>query len=158
VVSPGVVLPDRCVKCDAAAEGRRLVVTLRRTPAVPNLLSLVLFLIVPILWLRADEAEVEVGICRRHLARRRWTSALIACAVLASLGMIAVGAMLGAEYGYLLLAGLVLLPAAPIAIGLAGRFLTAARIEPRLVWIKGACPEYLARVPERNAGEHPPVR
>src|SRR4051794_1182427 len=30
VMSPDAVLPDRCVKCNAPAEGRRLLVTLRR--------------------------------------------------------------------------------------------------------------------------------
>ena len=64
--------------------------------------------------------------------------------------MIAVGVLRGAEFGYVLLAGIVLLFAAPIYMSLAGRLLTASRIEPRVVWIKGVCPEFLATLPERR--------
>ena len=64
--------------------------------------------------------------------------------------MIAVGVVRGAEDGYVLLAGIVVLFAAPIYMSVAGRLLSASRIEPRIVWIKGVCPEFLATLPERK--------
>jgi hypothetical protein len=36
---------------------------------------------------------------------------------------------------------------------LGGRLLSATRIEPRLIWIKGVCEDYLSSLPERNHHE-----
>ena len=76
VLSPGSVLPDRCVKCNAPAYGQRLLVTLRHSPTGANAISLILFLIIPVLWLQSYQAEVEVGICPKHLYRVRKNRAL----------------------------------------------------------------------------------
>ena len=153
VVSPDAVLPDRCVKCNAPAEGRRLYIALRRSHSGTTLIQLVLLLVFSIFWLTADEAEIEVGICHRHMRRVRLWSALGGCLIVASIGMIVAGVVLGAEYGYLLLTGIVLLLSAPAYISLGGRLLSATRIEPRLIWIKGVCEEYLYSLPERNHHE-----
>jgi hypothetical protein len=150
VMSPEAVLPDRCVKCNAPAEGQRLVVSLAWGPSSSNLFQLAIFCIFSVLWLSSYRAEVEVGICRRHRTGVRRNSALLACGIVAGLAMIAVGVLRGAEYGYVLLAGIVVLFSAPISMSVAGRLLTASRIEPRIVWIKGVCPEFLATLPERS--------
>jgi hypothetical protein len=151
VLSPEAVLPDRCVKCNAPANGQRHRVTLTWSHPATNLIQLALFCVFSVLWHSSHSAEIEVGICRRHLSRLRRKSALGGCLLVASLGMIAAGAIRGAEYGYVLLGGIVLLLASPIYLSLAGRLLTATRIEPRLIWIKGVCLEYLAELPERES-------
>ena len=73
VMSPEAVLPDRCVKCNNPADGRRHVVSLSWSPSSTNLFQLVIFWMFSVLWMRSRRAEVEVGICRRHLSwvRRR---------------------------------------------------------------------------------------
>ena len=124
VVSPDAVLPDRCVKCNAPAEGLRLTVTLRRTHAGTTMIQLVLLVVFSIFWLTAHEAEIEVGICHRHMRRVRLWAALGGCFIVASIGMIVAGVVLGAEYGYVLLTGIVLLLSAPAFISLGGRLLT----------------------------------
>ena len=151
VISPETVLPDRCVKCNAPAAGHRLVVKLKSGHTRANLIHLVLFLIFPILLLSSSQAEVEVGVCRRHLSRLRRTSAIGGCVIVASLGLIVGGLAFWLDYWPVLAAGIVLLLAALIVMSLTGRLLTAARIEPRLVWIKGVCPEYLSSLPERGS-------
>jgi hypothetical protein len=150
VTSPEVVLPDRCVKCNTPTEGQRLVITLRRSHAGTNLMQILFFLAFSILWVQSDVAEIEVGICRRHMRRVRLWSTLSGCLIAASIGMIVAGVALGAEYGYLLLAGIVLLISAPIYMSLGGRLLSAPRIEPHRIWVKGVCEEYLSSLPERN--------
>jgi hypothetical protein len=100
------------------------------------LIQLVLLLVFSIFWLTADEAEIEVGICHRHMRRVRLWAALGGCLIVASIGMIVAGVVLGTEYGYLLLTGIVLLLSAPAYMSLGGRLLSATRIEPRLIWIK----------------------
>ena len=87
------------------------------------------------------------------MRRVRLWSALGGCLIVASIGMIVAGVVLGAEYGYLLLTGIVLLLSAPVTMSLGGRLLSATRIEPRLIWIKGVCEEYLSSLPERNRHE-----
>jgi hypothetical protein len=150
VMSPEAVLPDRCVKCNAPADGQRLVVSLTWSPSTSNLIQLAILFMFSVLWRSSYRAEVEVGICRRHFWRVRRNSALGACGIVAGLAMIAISVWRGAEYGYVLLAGIVVLFAAPICMSAAGRLLSASRIEPRIVWIKGACPEFLATLPERT--------
>ena len=152
MVCPEGTLPDRCVKCDAPADGRTRTVRLRWRDTGTTLLVLVLLLFVPLVFSRAYWADVEVGVCRRHLDRLRLVGVSRACVLLAGFGMIAAGVALGAEYGYLLLAGVVVVAAAPIYLSMTGNSVTASRIEPRLVWVKGVCPEYLAKLPRRTAG------
>lgn len=151
VMSPEAVLPDRCIKCDAPADGRRLVVSVSWTGTGTKLLEVALFLVLSVFAHQESRAEIEVGICRRHLRGHRVRSWLAGVIVVFSLGLIVTGIAMGSEFGYALLAGIVMLLATPIYLGLACRLLSAARIESRLVWIKGACPAFLARFPERRA-------
>ena len=125
-------------------------VTLRSSPAGASLLALAIFSLTSILRLSSYEATVEVGICRRHLGRVRLASGLCTIAVATSLAMIVAGVALGIEYGTLWLAGIVGLLAVPVLASLGGRLVGATRIEEGRVWVKGACPAFLAEFPEKR--------
>jgi hypothetical protein len=80
VAAPGAELPDRCVKCNAPAGGRRLKRTLYyHHPAIYLLLlcNLIIFAIVALIVRK--RAVLQIGLCEHHLARRNTTCSRAGC-------------------------------------------------------------------------------
>ncbi|MEX2560535.1 MAG: hypothetical protein WD403_11505 [Pirellulales bacterium] len=153
VMRRDAVLPDLCIKCNLPAGGRRLMRTLYwHHPLV--YLSLLLWVlcgplpfIVLALALRR-KAKVAIGVCTRHLARRRrailigWTASLLGIALFVA-GVLQSGDLAG----LLILAG-VLLVLCGVVYGVSiAAVISPKRIEAEYVFIKRAGPEYLAQFP-----------
>ena len=147
VMAPDAVLPDRCVKTDLPANGRTADITLLwHEPGWYWLL--VLNPIVYMAVTRAVGTRVIVTVPVTHAtlsaSRRSWwlTLALFA-AGLAS--WLAAALLVRAELFWL---GVVVMALAIPVYLLGARFIRVRRLEGERVWIAGASPNFLARLPE----------
>jgi len=159
VVRKGSSLPDRCVKCNAPADGLRL-----RTKLYwhhPELYFLLVFSFAAGLGLLAyvivrlvviEMAEFQIGVCRRHLRRRHIALAVGFLAPLASIAAIASCAaadMRGREISVAALGICWALPFVGPAVGLFFAVIVwPKKIDADFAWVKGVCREYLAELPQ----------
>ena len=159
----GAVLPDRCLKCNAPAEGRPFK---RSLSWASPYWALSIFLIGPILFIVvyvivSRRGNVSVGLCPRHRKKRSRAIALGWLAALAGIGcMIATGIasdfitpfgislnlFLSIGIGF----GIVLLLAGIIGGAVCSKILVAARIDKNFIWLSKVSPEYLASFPDRT--------
>lgn len=149
-------LPERCVVCNAPASGRPL----RRRLAwhAPGWYLLVLFnlLVYAIAALVVrKKADIRVGLCEAHRARRRTWMAVAWLLTLAAVILPFLLAIISADAG--LVGMLLILPLILIAglIGILGtRVVYARRIDSTFAWIGGVSPEFLAALPEWTGPSH----
>lgn len=149
VVQKGAALPDRCIRCNAPAEGRRM---RRQLYWHHPMLYCLHFLGGPIVYALAavcvrQQATIDIGICRRHSAAR--TRSIVACwlIALASLTVIVIDIERGNP---LPLVGLLALLAFLLDLCYAARLsrlIVADRIDADYAWIKKVDPAYLAELP-----------
>ena len=140
--------PDRCVKCNAPANGFRLKRVLYWQHPAYYLLLLcnVLILLIVVLIVR-KKAVLHIGLCEVHRKQRK--IALIAC-WMGMLGGVAI--MIGSaliQSGWLALAGVVIFLAGAVWGILKGRTIAATKIDKENVWVSGVCHEFLDQLPER---------
>lgn len=147
VMAPDAVLPDRCVKTDLPANGRTAdVMLLWHEPALYWLL--LLSPIVYLLMVRALGTRVVVTVPVRDetlaAAHRAWrlTLALLAAGAAA---WVAAAVLSRAELFWFGVAAMAL--AVPVYL-LGARFIRVRRLEGERVWIAGASPNFLARLPD----------
>jgi hypothetical protein len=153
VVRKGGILPDRCIKCNAPAAGIRNGRTLYwHSPWLYLLLfaGLLPFLIVAAIV--QHKIQLQVGLCRRHRSRRRW---MMACGALSVVGGIALMIEIAgrprlavdlSRFG--IIGGFLMIFAGAACAYYADRLVTPRRIDEQFAWIRGACREYLAELPE----------
>ena len=147
--------PDRCVKCNAPADGYRL----RRTLYWHNPLLFLLILIAVLLYfivaiIVRKNMRVEFGLCAAHRqARNRalivgWVVALAGIGAVV-FGVTRMGGMQGdAQMGAIaMIAGLVVFLAGTIYGITKRQTLTPNRIDDRFAWLKGAGYEFLVTLP-----------
>jgi len=150
VMNKAATLPDRCVKCNTPAQGRRLKRNLYwHSPYLYLLvlLNLLIYLIVAIIVRK--RAKIEIGICDRHLAQRRTA---IAIGWLLGLGGPAlVIASIANSSGGVALLGLLLFIVGLIVGAVKGPVVSAKRIDEEVIWVKGVCRPYLDTLPEWTA-------
>ncbi len=152
VMSQGAGLPDRCVKCNAPANGQRLLRKLYwHSPYIylVILLNLIIYAIVAIIVRK--KARVEIGLCDAH-RRQRWLAIGLGWLLgLSGLVLVIVGFAPGGSAGVVVL-GLVAFIAGLVLGVVKGPVISAKRISPQFVWIKGVCPAYLETLPEWRDG------
>ncbi|MGH7134576.1 MAG: hypothetical protein ACREHD_02485 [Pirellulales bacterium] len=146
VMWKGATLPDRCVYCNAPANGRRLKRTLYWHHPLIFLVILagVLVYVIVALIVR-KKAVVSIGLCDRHYRRRlqailAWWLITFACAALLWYGI-------RSSQGWaILVAVLVFLANLFFAVALTLP-VSPARIDDHYVWIKKIGRDYLAEFP-----------
>ena len=146
VMTKDATLPDRCVKCDAPANGFRLRRQLSWHHPALFLLLFVAWLIYFILAMALRKrATVHLGLCQEHYQRRRNFLAVgfaMLCLTFVSVPLAfvweypAVGAL--ALFGFL---------TSIIWLAFAARVVTVKKIDDRFVWLSGVNENYLARFP-----------
>jgi GYF domain 2 len=147
VMSQNESLPDRCVKCNRPVNGQRLARKLYWYPLYIYLLVLLTGLLGAIVALIVRKrARVKIGICNTHLLQRRIALAIGWMGSLAGIGLL-IG---GVKYGRasLILIGLFLFLGALIYGVAKAPVVSANRIDPKYVWLKGVCRQYLDTLPE----------
>jgi hypothetical protein len=155
VVRKGSSLPDRCIKCNAQAGGLRKQLTLYwHSPWLYTLVILQLLIYIVVSLIVRQKIVLPTGICRRHLARRRWAIFLAWLLFFGGLGATILGGCLmdnrqRQAFGLTVLWGGAIVMVGGVIYGVvASRLLWAKRIDPYFAWLKGACPEYLAELPD----------
>jgi hypothetical protein len=140
-------MPDRCVRCNAPANGYRLKRQLYWHPPAYYLLILISILVYAIVAICIrKKARIHIALCETHRAVRKWT--MISCwlAAVLGLGAIIVGAAnengLVAVIGILLMLGGLIWGVAKVPT------VSAAKIEKDFVWVKGGGREFLDDLPE----------
>jgi hypothetical protein len=140
-------LPDRCVRCNAPANGYRLKRKLYWHPPGYYLLIFVGLLIYLIIALCVrKKALVHVGLCEKHRAQRKWIIAGSWLAVL--LGFVMMIGGLSEDSGAVSLSGVVLLLVGVVFGILKGPVVSVVKIDNEFVWLKGPGEDYLAQMPE----------
>jgi hypothetical protein len=145
-VRNGAVLPDRCLKCNAPAEGYQFSRSLawhRPIWYVLILISLLLYVLVYffVRW----KAKVTVGVCPRHRRRRTRAIALGWLTALAGIGTIIAAASLPDGPNSIgIVAGIIAVAGGIIGGMLGSRIFVVNRIDKEYVWLSHVSPEYLA--------------
>lgn len=145
VVHETATLPDRCLKCNQPADGKRVRQTFRWHSPVYYLLVLAGLLIYFVVALIVRQnATVEYGLCQRHFSQRRMFQ--ISSWSLLALSVIGFIAAVGVGEGWLALFGLLALVAAAV-FGTLSQFVTVDKIDKGYVWLKKIDLEYLRQFP-----------
>ena len=147
VVRKGAELPDRCLKCNAPAEGYRFSRSLSWTKSAWMfliLVNVVVFLLV--YFLVRKTARVTVGLCPRHRKARNRAIARGWLMALAGIVIVVAGAPLP-EPGVIICAiGGFCLVITGLIFGLFGsRVLIPIKIDKHAVWLARVSPQYLAQ-------------
>jgi hypothetical protein len=140
--------PDRCVKCNAPADGFRLKRVLYwQHPAYYLLLLINLVVLLIVVLIVRKKAVLRIGLCAKHRTQRQhavtigWSGALGGLA-LAGIGGIAF------KSGWLALVGIIVFLVAAIYGGVRGPVISAAKITKENAWVKGVHHDFLADLPE----------
>ena len=142
-------MPDRCVKCNAPANGFRLKRQLYwHHPGIYVLVVISILIYAIVALIVRKKAVLHIGLCTAHRTQRKWTIA--SCWLGALLGLVASGAGIGGAGWAVGLAGVVVLFVALIVGAVRGTVVSAAKIDKGIVRVKGVCPGFLASLPEWN--------
>lgn len=149
VMHKQAVLPDRCVKSNEPANGRRL----RRNlywhhPAIylTILISLLIYIILALILQK--RARIDIGLSDRWFRKRRRGILIAWLLFLVGVVLIVVGCASSAPHaGWAIPVGLALALFAAIYGLIAARLVVPARITNEYVWLKGVHPDFLATLP-----------
>jgi len=147
VMRLGSDMPERCVSCNAPAQGAKLKRQLSWHPPAYYLLifaGLLVYIIVAIIV--AKKAVIHIGLCSRHRSQRRLAIAYCCFGVMA--GLILFFGGLADGNGWVAMVGIVLLISGAVVGVWKGTIVSAAKMDREFVWVKGACEAYLAELPE----------
>jgi hypothetical protein len=140
--------PDRCVKCNASANGFKLKRVLYwHHPAYYFLLLCNLLVLLIVVLIVRKKAVLHIGLCDAH--RKQRTLGIIICWVgmLGGIALMITGGVL--ESGWVALIGV-----AGFFFGLIwgivkARTIAATKIDNDIVWVSGVGPAFLNDLPER---------
>ena len=150
VAARGMAFPDRCVKCNRPTGGQ----TLRRKLAWhPSWVFLFVFFGILIYFIVAvvlrKTMTVFPGICPAHRKRHRILLAVgLLCIFLSITVPILLGNFTGADWGLLVLSGVMATLFASVFTILATRFVSPAKIDDEYAWIKTTGLEFRQSLPE----------
>ena len=140
--------PDRCVKCNAPANGFRLKRVLYwHHPAYFLLILCNLLIMVIVMLIVRKKAVLHIGLCAAHQKQRKVAIAVCAIGMLVGVFVLCAAAVMSS--GWLALAGGVLFLAGAVWGAVKGRTVGAAKIDKENVWVSGAGKEFLDTLPER---------
>jgi hypothetical protein len=150
VATKNAVFPDRCVKCNAPANGYRLKRKLFwHHPAYYLFIifcNILVYVVVALIVRKT--AEYRVGVCPMHRSKRRNAILIGWGGFLLGVLMLLVGAM--EESAILAIAGLVFLVVG-IICGIAGsRIISPKRIDANYAWLRGAGLEFLDSIETKS--------
>ena len=141
--------PDRCVKCNAPANGFRLKRVLYwQHPAYYLLLLCNLLILLIVVLIVRKKAVLHIGLCEAHRKQRKL--AIIVCSIGIFGGLAMIIGSAAVESGWLALAGLVVFLTGAVWGIVKGRTVAATKIDKDIVWVSGVCRDFLDQLPERR--------
>jgi len=135
------LFPDRCIRCNADAEGFKLKREVWWHPPVYYALAICPVIYVVVVYLIRTKAVLHVGLCESHRAERKRTIFIATIASVSGLVLLLLAAFI--ENGWLALAGLFLLVGAGIYGALKAAVVTATKIDNEFIFFKGAGKPFL---------------
>ena len=157
IMSKDGEFPDRCIRCNAPAEGWRLKKKISWHPSGYYLLilfNLIIYAIVAVIV--RHSAKVQFPLCADHRRRRRWAIALGWLLVLGSFPVMIGAAVLSSglkppqddvvNFGGIIL-GLVMMLVGLICGFYYSRVVSITKIDKRYVWLSKVDPAFLASLP-----------
>jgi len=139
--------PDRCVKCNAPANGFRLKRVLYwQHPAYFLLLFCNLLVMLIVMLIVRKKAVLHIGLCEKH--RKQRLIAIIACSIGMLGGLISIIAGAVMPSGIAVIVGIVIFLAGAIWGVAKGRAIYATKIDKQNVWVGGAGKDFLDQLPE----------
>ena len=146
VMDKNATLPDRCVKCNEPAFGQRLKRKLSwHHPAIYLIILVALLIYLVVAMVLRKTANVEVGVCERHMKARRRSILITWGAVVLSFILFYFAAL--RDDGSIALFGMALLVGAVIYGIITIRLVAPSKIDDRFVWLRGVNKEYLNELP-----------
>jgi hypothetical protein len=146
VMTKEASLPDRCVKCNAPANGLRLKRRLSwHHPVLYLIIFFALLIYIILAAVLSKRATVYLGLCAEHFQRRRKQIAV--GWLLLVTGIIGIIAAFGYDYPKFALLGFAVFLFAVVWLIVAARVITVKRIDDRLVWLRGVNSNYLSLLP-----------
>ncbi|MEN3334510.1 MAG: hypothetical protein V7641_3875 [Blastocatellia bacterium] len=147
VMHKQATLPDRCVKCNRPANGRRLNKTFSwHHPALYLLVVVGLLIYVIAALIVRKTAVLHLGLCDEHFSKRR-TDIWVSWGILAlSVALIILGA--ATNLPALFLIGIVLIFVAAIYGAVSANLVAVQKIDEQYVWLKRINKDYLLMLPE----------
>ncbi len=140
--------PDRCIKCNAPANGFRLKRVLYwQHPAYYLLILCNLLVLIIVVLIVRKKAVLHVGVCAKHRAQRKLALLIGWIGTLGGIALAIVGGVTF-ESGWAVLAGILLFIGAAIYSGLRAPMGSAAKITKENVWVRGVHRDFLADLPE----------
>jgi hypothetical protein len=140
--------PDRCVKCNAPANGFKLKRVLYwHHPAIYLLILCNLLVLLIVSLIVRKKAVLHIGLCEAHRKQRSLGIILCTAGVLGGIALIIGGAV--AESGWVALVGVAAFLFGVIWGIVKARTVAATKIENDIVWVSGVCPAFLNDLPER---------
>jgi len=155
VMTKEAFLPDRCLRCNAPANGARLRKRLSWHHPLLYIVIFVAMLLYLILALALSKrATVDFALCPSHLRKRRNL-------ILVGWGLFLFGiilAVVGAGYDYasIVIGAILLILADIVWLVLAYKVVTVKRIDDRHVWLTGLDEQYLLQFPPWPSGSPRP--
>jgi MFS family permease len=144
VMTKDASLPDRCVKCNAPANGTRVKRKLSWHHPAIYLVILVAWIIYLVLAITLSKrATVFVGLCAEHYQRRR--KLMIVGWVMLAIGLITPFLAFANDYPGVGVLGLLLFLASAIFLVMVARIVKVKKIDDRFVWLTGIDSNYLAQ-------------
>ena len=138
-------LPERCVKCNEPAARMLKRSVYWHSPAVYAVLLLNILIYILIAVLVRKTAKVEIGLCDRHLRRRRMAIGVGWLTLALLILSIAVGIGIGAEF---IIFGTLTAIIVWLGCSAASYTVSASKIDKEYVWLRGVCRDYLDELPE----------
>ena len=154
VMHKQAILPDRCVKSNQPAEGRRLKRSMSwHHPAIFLAICAGILVYIILALVLSKRATIYIGLSEEWFARRRRAIIIGWIVVLASVGMFVTAGVYSDRLGEEIVAPLILAGVATFFAGaiyglVAARMVAPTKITSEHIWIKGVQPEYLATLPE----------
>jgi uncharacterized membrane protein len=145
------VLPDRCVKSNQPAFGRRLRRDLSwHHPAIYLTIFIHLLLYIVLALILRKKAVIDIGLSEQWFAKRRRAMLIGWGSLLAGIGLMIAGIAaidMTPEMGLLIVLGLLVLLIGALYGLIRSRLVTPKRITQDYVWLKGVHPDFLAELP-----------
>ena len=146
VMTKDASLPDRCVKCNAPANGSRLKRSLSWHHPALYFVILVAWIIYVVLALTLSKrATVYLGLCPEHIQRRK--NLLILGWAMLAIGLVTTFIAFANEYVGFGLIGLILFVVAVFWLVIVSRIVKVKKIDDRYVWLTGIDANYLGQLP-----------
>ena len=146
VMTKDASLPDRCVKCNAPANGVRLKRMLAwHSPVLYLVIFFAVLIYVILAAILSKRATVYIGLCNQHFQRRR-KQKVIGWLLLA-IGVVVPILAIAYDYPMLGLLGFAVFLFAVIWLVVVSRVVVVKKIDDQLVWLNGINSNYLAQFP-----------